>query len=494
MDWTPYLLVGLTALVSGVGGWVGNTARTRSAARTAARLVHSELLQASAPVLYYRRTGRLLAVQVRRVAWDANSEVLARVRDADSYTAISEAYVALEGIALIAGATADGEIPDSLDPVLNDAIGRLAEGIRTSAKKAELPSQTVDAEFDSLTGEPSQRQGPVPPFAQVLTIAAVVQDSIRAAIPASAPAGPEPEMAPAPRVLHAWADRPVRGQPRRLIMDARHRSDLTSAWVARREGEPDTGDAAVDEAYDALGVCYEFFAEQYKWTGYDGANGEMKFVVHFGQRWSNLYWDGTQIVAGDGDGVVFTRFTRSLELIAHDFAFAAVVQFAPLEHRNQSGAVIQSVSDVFGVLVDQYRLNQKAADATWLLGENTMVRRPGVRALRCLLEPGTAFDDPTLGRDPQVAHLSNLVRSPDDNGSVHANSGIGNRAFALAAVALGGYAWRTVGPVWWQALHDPKLTAHSGYRTFAAATVRAAGDAALAVTQAWADVGVHIAS
>ena len=493
MDWTPYLLVALTAIVSGAGGWVGNTARTRSAARTAARLVHSELLQASAPVLYYRRTGRLLAVQVRRVAWDANSEVLARIRDADSYTAISEAYVALEGIALIAGATANGEIPERLDPVLDDAIVRLADGIRTSGMKADLPPRTVDVEFESLTSEPAQRPGPEPTFAQVLTIAAVVQDSIRGAVPAAALAGPEAVADPAPRVLHAWRGRPVSGQPRRLIMDAGHRSELTSTWVARREGDPDTGDAAVDEAYDALGVCYEFFAEQLGWTGYDGANGELRFVVHFGQRWNNLYWDGMQIVAGDGDEVVFTRFTRSLEIIAHDYAFAAILRFAPLEYRNQSGAVLQSASDVFGALVEQYRLGQKAGDATWLLGANTMVSHPGVRALRSLLEPGTAYDDPSLGRDPQVAHLSHLVRSPDDNGSVHTNSGIGNRAFALAAVALGGYAWQTVGPVWWQALHDAKLTPRSGFRTFAAATVRAAGDdAAPAVTQAWLDVGVPV--
>jgi Zn-dependent metalloprotease len=277
-------------------------------------------------------------------------------------------------------------------------------------------------------------------------------------------------------------------------MDARHRSNLTATQVARREGDPDTGDAAVDEAYDALGVCYEFFAEQLGWTGYDDANGELRFVVHFGQRWNNMYWDGTQVVAGDGDDVVFTRFTRSLGMIGHEYALAAIQRFAPLEHRNQSGAVLQSAADVFGALVEQYRLSQKAADATWLLGENTMVSHPGVRALRSLLEPGTAFDDPSLGRDPQVAHLSHLVRSPDDDGSVHANSGIGNRAFALAAVALGGYAWQTVGPVWWQALHDSKLTARSGFRTFAAATVRAARDAAPAVTQAWQDVGVPVST
>ena len=55
------------------------------------------------------------------------------------------------------------------------------------------------------------------------------------------------------------------------------------------------------------------------------------------------------------------------------------------------------------------------------------------RALRSMRAPGTAYDDDVLGRDPQPAHMDGYVRTTDDNGGVHINSGIPNRAFYLTA-------------------------------------------------------------
>ena len=137
----------------------------------------------------------------------------------------------------------------------------------------------------------------------------------------------------------------------------------------------------------------------------------------------------------------------------------------------------------------QRHLGQSAASADWLIGEGIFV--PGIngKALRSMEFPGTAYDDPQLGKDPQVGDMKDYVQTTDDNGGVHTNSGIPNRAFALAAKAIGGDSWSGAGKIWYAALTSG-LAADSDFATFAAATVDAAGDHADEVRQAWTTVGV----
>jgi Zn-dependent metalloprotease len=111
--------------------------------------------------------------------------------------------------------------------------------------------------------------------------------------------------------------------------------------------------------------------------------------------------------------------------------------------------------------------------------------------------PGTAYDGPLVGKDPQPAHMRDYVHTADDNGGVHINSGIPNKAFHDAAVALGGRAWETVGPVWYAALLDPELDRQPGFTAFAAVTVRIARELGPdgprlsdAITTAWEGVGI----
>ena len=103
--------------------------------------------------------------------------------------------------------------------------------------------------------------------------------------------------------------------------------------------------------------------------------------------------------------------------------------------------------------------------------------------------PGTAYDDPELGADPQVGHMDDYIETSDDNGGVHLNSGIPNKAFQLAAVAIGGTAIEGAGRVWYDALVGGDVSEDADFATFAAATVAAAGQHADAVREAWAQVG-----
>jgi len=271
------------------------------------------------------------------------------------------------------------------------------------------------------------------------------------------------------------------------VLDARQGTDVSAAVVVRREGDRDTGDAAADEAYEALGVTYDFFLSTYGLDSYDGDGAELRGVVHYGQRWANGAWDGRQLLYGDGDEKIFRRFTYGLDMTAHEFSTAAVSRIRPLVFEKEPGALLTSLGDVFGVLVKQYREQQTAEEANWLLGDTLLVPRPGIRGRRSLKDPGTAYDDELLGRDPQPAHMKDYVHGDNE---VHVNGGIPNRAFYLVATTLGGPAWETAGRIWWAAVQDRELTDRSTFEAFADATVRAAAEHAGVVFDAWRQVGV----
>ena len=87
------------------------------------------------------------------------------------------------------------------------------------------------------------------------------------------------------------------------------------------------------------------------------------------------------MVFGDGDGEIFDRFTKSLAVIGHELTHGVAQYTAGLVYRGQSGALNESVSDVFGALVEQYALEQDVTAASWLIGEGLFTDQ--VRATRC---------------------------------------------------------------------------------------------------------------
>ncbi|MCW2758077.1 MAG: peptidase thermolysin, partial [Nocardioidaceae bacterium] len=200
-------------------------------------------------------------------------------------------------------------------------------------------------------------------------------------------------------------------------------------------------------------------------------------------------WDGSQMVFGDGDGQVFGRFTASLSVIGHELSHGVTQYSADLVYEGQPGALNESFSDVVGSCVKQAVAGETAAQADWLIGEGIFL--PGVKgkALRSMAAPGTAYDDPRLGKDPQVGSMADYVDTTDDNGGVHLNSGIPNRAFQLAATAIGGSSADGAGRIWYAALTSG-IGPDTDFAGFAAATVAAGGDHADAVRTAWETVGV----
>ncbi|WP_369180129.1 M4 family metallopeptidase [Streptomyces mutabilis] len=285
-------------------------------------------------------------------------------------------------------------------------------------------------------------------------------------------------------------------KPQRTIFDARHGTDLPGKKV-RGEGEEPGKDATVNRAYAGLGATFEHFLKVYGRDSIDGAGLPLDATVHYDREYNNAFWNGEQMVFGDGDGEIFLDFTIPLDVIGHELTHGVTQHTANLTYYGQPGALNESVSDVFGALIKQYSLGQTAGEADWLIGAGLLAPRVTGVALRSMKAPGTAYDDDVLGKDPQPATMDDFVRTGRDNGGVHINSGIPNHAFYLVATALGGHAWERAGLVWYDVLTGGELAQDALFTDFATLTVKAAreryGDAEEleAVRKAWERVGVR---
>ncbi|MFJ1746337.1 M4 family metallopeptidase [Streptomyces sp. NPDC088116] len=288
------------------------------------------------------------------------------------------------------------------------------------------------------------------------------------------------------------------GKPHRTIHDCEHRTALPGTKVRDEGGDPGQ-DATVNRAYSGLGATFELLLTAYGRDSLDGAGLPLIASVHYDKKYGNAFWDGEQMVFGDGDGEIFLDFTLPVDVIGHELAHGLTQYTANLSYYGQPGALNESVSDVFGSLVKQYTLDQTAEQADWLIGAGLLA--PGVTgvALRSMKAPGTAYDDDVLGKDPQPATMDDFVRTGRDNGGVHINSGIPNHAFYLLAIQLGGKAWEKAGQIWFDVLTGGELAIDASFADFAKLTVKAArarfgdGTELEAVTKAWSTVGVPTA-
>jgi Zn-dependent metalloprotease len=254
-------------------------------------------------------------------------------------------------------------------------------------------------------------------------------------------------------------------------------------------------DVAVNEAYDGLGHTFDFYLEMYQRNSIDDHGLALNAFVHYGQGYDNAFWDGKEMIFGDGDGTSFNRFTIALDVIGHELTHGVTGSEVNLRYLNQSGALNESVSDVFGSLIKQYVLKQTAATADWLIGAGLLTFPD--QALRSMKAPGTAYDNDVMGKDPQPADMQHYVDTGEDNGGVHLNSGIPNHAFFLAATAIGGNAWEKAGQIWYDTVRDKSLKPTANFAAFAGRTVGNAGHRystgsaeQKAVAEAWRQVGV----
>lgn len=261
---------------------------------------------------------------------------------------------------------------------------------------------------------------------------------------------------------------------------------------ARFEGEKATGDKAVDDAFDFTGHVRGYYKDIHGRNSIDNKGMKLISTVHFDTGYDNAYWDGSQMTYGDGDGTIFSSFVI-LDVCGHEITHGVTQFEANLEYQDEPGALNESHSDVFGKLIEAYSKKQKVGEIDWVLGRGIFV--PGIKGegIRNMMHPGTAYDDPKLGKDPQPAHMKDFVKTWDDNGGVHYNSGIVNRAFALFATEVGGYAWEKAALVWFAARAAAGST--PSFAQFAAHTIAACSSLGFSANEAalkksWDAVGV----
>jgi Zn-dependent metalloprotease len=254
----------------------------------------------------------------------------------------------------------------------------------------------------------------------------------------------------------------IGGQAQRTVYDQENQEAQTPGRVARAEGQEPVSDDAVNQAYDGLGATYSYYWDSYKRDSIDGQGMPLLGLVHYSRNYDNAFWDNAgHMFFGDGDGQALTQTTAGIDVIGHELTHGVTQHEANLVYSGQSGALNESISDVFGIQVKQKALKQDVESSDWLIGADVVgpLLQP---ALRSMKEPGSAHP-----HDDQPGTMDGYV----DGGDVHTNSGIPNRAFYVAASELGGNSWDAAGPIWYESLCDPRLREDASFRDFALLTL-----------------------
>ncbi|MDF1566135.1 MAG: M4 family metallopeptidase [Deltaproteobacteria bacterium] len=281
----------------------------------------------------------------------------------------------------------------------------------------------------------------------------------------------------------------------RKIYDANDNYSLPGTRV-RIEGQGATGDATADAAYDNLGVAYGCLSTLFGRDSYDGSGGALITTVHYGRNYNNAYWNGSQMVFGDGDGSTFGPLARSLDVSIHEMVHGVTERSSDLVYQDQPGALNEAMSDILAATCEAW--NKGGADAnTWKLGEDIWTPRTAGDAMRYM-------DDPTADGQSYDWYPTRYTGSAD-NGGVHLNSGIPNLAFYLlsqggshprgmSSTSVSGIGVEAAGKIFYRA-NELYLTSYASFEDARAATAQAAADlygtsAVSAVHQAWTAVGV----
>jgi hypothetical protein len=235
-------------------------------------------------------------------------------------------------------------------------------------------------------------------------------------------------------------------------------ADVLPGTLVRAEGDPPSGDRHADAAHDHAGRVYDYYRNTFGRDSFDGEGRTIESTVHYRANpavpYNNAFWDGSQLVYGDGDGELFGPLGMALDVVAHELTHGVTAYTAGLIYSEQSGALNEAFSDVFGALVD---------DANWEIAEAVFTPPIPGDALRSMA-------DPLLYGQPSV--WSEYLELPDnaagDYGGVHANSGIINQVAYRIAQQLGR---PKLGQIFYRTL-TMKLTSTSDFLDMRDATVQ----------------------
>jgi len=279
----------------------------------------------------------------------------------------------------------------------------------------------------------------------------------------------------------------------RFIYDAQQRSRLPGKLTI---GEGPvfhrTADAACKKVYANSGSVWDFFKSSYNRVSLDDMNLSLTSIVHFadspGEGYDNAFWSSEDKIMVYGDGTALQPLWQFTDILGHEMTHGVVDNSMKLVYHDQSGALNESLADVFGSLLKQWVNHEDVLTADWLLSPG-IFRHDPTKALRSMKDP---TNGPVIRAQPST--MDAFVHTSSDNGGVHINSGIPNYAFYLVSQAIGGFAWETSGKVWFNAMTKNGSKPNCDFATFANLTIKAAQefgqDYEKAVNDAWKKVGV----
>lgn len=304
---------------------------------------------------------------------------------------------------------------------------------------------------------------------------------------------------------------PKEGTASRYVYSAQGTKTLRKSLV-RSEGQGASNDKDVDSAYDYAGKLRQFMKDVLHANSLDNKGMNIHQTVHYGEKYSNAFWNGSEMAYGDGDGTSFSHFAQDATVIHHELGHGIVQSHnknGGLSYYGESGALNESFADINAVTMLQYMSGTEVTAASrdmWLIGAKCMVPykdKNGTMqypALRSFLDEKAYSDHPMLGTDKQPKYMKDKYTGNGDNGGVHYNSGITNHAFYLAAKSIGGKVWETTYQIWYKALEG--VPSNCTFSQFATATVEAAVKMSMAtgaaikksdvqkVVDAWKTAGV----
>jgi vibriolysin len=213
------------------------------------------------------------------------------------------------------------------------------------------------------------------------------------------------------------------------LQTARNRNTYTGknrttlpGTLVRNEASAPAADAVVNQGHDGAGHVYDYYKARHNRDSFDNAGATITSTVHHKANYVNAFWNGTQMVYGDGDGVQSGPLIV-LDVIGHEITHAVTERSSNLTYANESGALNEGMSDIFGAAIEAYR-DGAVTGNTWKIGEECWTPGTAGDALRYMNNPGLAGD---------FDYYPTRYTGTSDNGGVHWNSGIANLAFYLAA-------------------------------------------------------------
>lgn len=256
---------------------------------------------------------------------------------------------------------------------------------------------------------------------------------------------------------------------RRLVYDSQQ-STVQRLLLRRSEGNrPVPIDAAINTAYDYAGLVRDHYQKNYKYNSWDNQGSDLILNVHYSKNYNNAFWDGDEMTFGDGDGRIFTSFVNAIDVTAHELSHGVVQTTAGLIYQGEPGALNEHFADVFGSVIKQAFRKETAKKADWLIGDTIMGSSLKGQAIRSMKAPGTAYDNPLMGKDPQPDHMKGYYSGSSDNYGVHINSGIPNKVFYLISVEI---STKKSGLLWFETLKG--LASDTSFKQFKTAVLKTA--------------------